>query len=99
MLLSAFNELKEEEYFRFQCICGQDQMTHWSRSPTTLRMVDFQLEDVFLVIFILNIDRKPNVVEFFILGPSIAKMALSRVARQRMVGSAMTTTTPESRTD
>ena len=44
-------------------------------------------------------DRKPNVEEFFILGPSLARMALSRVARQRMVGSAITTTTPESRTD
>ena len=31
-------------------------------------MVEFQLEDVFLVIFILNTDKKPNVVEFFILG-------------------------------
>ena len=62
-------------------------------------MVEFQPEVVFFVIFILNMDRKPNVVEFFILGPSMARMALSRVARQRMVGSAITTTTPESRTD
>ena len=62
-------------------------------------MVEFQLEDVSLVIFILNMDRKPNVVEFFILGPSMTRMAFSRVARQRMVGSAITTTTPESRTD
>ena len=60
-----------------------------SRSPTTLRMGEFQLEDVLLVIFILNMDRTPNVVEFFILGPSMA----------RVVGSAITTTTPESRTD
>ena len=62
-------------------------------------MVEFQLEDVFLVIFILNMDRKPNVVELFILGPSMTRMALSRMARKRMVGSAITTTTPESRTD
>ena len=62
-------------------------------------MVKFQLQDVFLVIFILNMVRKPNVLEFFILGPSMARKALSRVARQRMVGSAITTTTPESRTD
>ena len=48
-------------------------------------MVEFQMEDVFLVVFILNMDRKPNVVEFFILGPSMARMALSRVARQSMV--------------
>ena len=48
-------------------------------------MVEFQLEDVFLVIFILNMDRMPNVVELFILGPSMTRMALSRVARQRMV--------------
>ena len=41
-----------------------------------------------------NIGRKPNVVEFFILGPSMARLALSSVARQRMVGSAITTTTP-----
>ena len=45
-------------------------------------MVEFQLEDVFLVIFTLNMARKPNVVELFILGPSMARMALSRVARQ-----------------
>ena len=57
--------------------------------------VEFQLEDVFLVIFILNMDRKPNVI----LGPSMARMALSRVARQRMVESTITTTTPEPRTD
>ena len=39
-------------------------------------MVEFQLEDVFLVIFTLNMDRKPNMVEPFILGPSMARMAL-----------------------
>ena len=44
-------------------------------------------------------DRKPNVVEFFILGPSMARMAPSRVASQRMVGPATTTTTPESRSN
>ena len=47
-----------------------------SRNPTTLGMVEFQLEDVFLVIFTLNMDRKPNMVEPFILGPSMARMAL-----------------------
>ena len=52
-------------------------------------MVEFQLEDVFLVTFILNMDRKPNVVELFILGPSLARMGLLRMARQRMVGSAL----------
>ena len=57
------------------------------------------MEDVFLAIFILNMDRKPNGVEFFILGPSKARKALSRMAKQRMMGSAITTTTPESRTD
>ena len=62
-------------------------------------MVEFQLEDVFSSSFIFNMDRKPNVVEFFILGPSMARLALTRVARQRIVGSAITTTTPESRTD
>ena len=46
-----------------------------------------------------NNDRKPNVVELFILGPSKARMALSRMARQRMVRSAITPTTPESRID
>ena len=40
--------------------------------------------------------EKPKVVEFFILGPSVARAALSRVARQRMVGSAITTTMQES---
>ena len=62
-------------------------------------MVEFQLEDVFFVIIILNMERKPNVVELFILGPSKARVALSRMARQRMVGPAITTTTPESRSD
>ena len=61
-------------------------------------MVEFQLEDVFLVIFFPNMDRKPNVVEFFILGPSMARMAPSRVASQRM-GPATTTTTPDSRSN
>ena len=28
MLQSAFNELKEKEYLRFQCICGQGKITH-----------------------------------------------------------------------
>ena len=32
---------------------GQSKETHWKRSPTTFRVVEFQLEDVFLVIFIL----------------------------------------------
>ena len=70
-----------------------------SRNPTTLGVVEFQLEDVLLVTFIRKMDRKPNVVEFFILGPSLARMALSRVARQRMAGPAITTTTPGSRSD
>ena len=71
--------------------------TSCSNARTTLRMVEFQLENVFLVIFILNMDVKPNVVEFFILGQSKARMA--RMARQRMVGSAITRTTPESCTE
>ena len=29
MILSAFNELKAKEYLGFQCICGQDKITHW----------------------------------------------------------------------
>ena len=41
-----------------------------SSSPTTLRMIEFQLEDVFLVISILNMDRKSNMVELFILWTS-----------------------------
>ena len=45
-----------------------------SRSSTTLRMVEFQLVDVFLVIFILNMDRKPNVVDEELMGPSMARM-------------------------
>ena len=48
---------------------------------------------------ILNMDRKHKVTEFIILGPSVARMALSRVAGQRMVGPSITTTTPESRSD
>ena len=40
----------------------------------------------FLVIFILNMDRKPNVVEFFILGPSVAIMALSRSGKTKNGG-------------
>ena len=62
-------------------------------------MCEVQLKDTFLVIFILDMDKKPNVVEFFILGPSMARQALTRVVRQSVVGSAITTTTPESRTD
>ena len=73
MLLSAFNKLKAKEYLTFQKSYEQDNMTHF---PPTLGVVEFQLADVFLVIFILNMDRKPNVVEFFILGPSMARLAL-----------------------
>ena len=54
---------------------------------------------VFLIVFILDMEQKLEVVEFFILSPARARLALSRVARQRMVGSAITTTTPVSRTD
>ena len=36
-------------------------------------MIEFQLEHVILVIFVLNMDRKSNMVQLFILGPSIAK--------------------------
>ena len=61
-----------------------------SISPTTLRMFEFQLSDVFLFIFIVNMDRKHNVVELFIFGPPRARMALSRMVRQRMAGSAIT---------
>ena len=46
ILLSAFNELKAKEYLIFHCTCGQDRITHWI-PPTTFRMVEFQLEDVF----------------------------------------------------
>ena len=70
-----------------------------SSSPTTFRMVESQLEDVFLVIFIFNMDRKPNLVELFIVGPSMARMALSWMARQRMARPVTTSTTPESRKD
>ena len=66
---------------------------------TTFRMVESQLEDVFLVIFILNMDKKPNMVELFILGPPMARMALLWMAKQRMAGPITTSTTPESRTD
>ena len=99
MRLSAFNEYKAKEYLIFQCTADKANRHIGYSSPTTFRMVEFQLEDVFIVIFILNMVRKPNVVEFLILGPSMARMALSRMARQRMARSATTSTTPESRTD
>ena len=44
-------------------------------------------------------DRKPNMVELFILGPSMARMALSRVARQRVVAHKLGTTTTDSCSD
>ena len=72
-------------------------------------MVEFQLEDVvrgetdktfkqlpdriMYGIFILNMDRKPNMVELFIFGLSMARMALSKVARQRWGQKVRTTTT------
>ena len=59
------------------------------RSSNTLGVVEFQLTDVFLII---SMDRKPNVCEFFILGPYMARLVRSRVARQRMVGSLITST-------
>ena len=46
-----------------------------------------------------NMDRKPNLEEIFILGPSMERMALSCMARQRMARSVTTSTTPESHTD
>ena len=42
-------------------------------------------------------DRKPNMGELFVLGPSKARLALSRVARQRVVGQKVRTTTTDSR--
>ena len=85
MLLSAFNELKAKMYIIFQDQSEQDESHIGSRSPT-LGTVEFQLEDVFIAIFTLNMDGKPNMVELFILGPSMARMVLSTMARQRMVG-------------
>ena len=52
------NELKAKEYLRFQCNCGQDKITLDPAVQQPLRMVEFQLEGVFLVIFILNVDKK-----------------------------------------
>ena len=98
MFLSAFSPRQRSTSYS-NAIADKTEQHIGSRSPTTFRMVEFQLEDEFLVIFVLNMDRKPNVVEFFILGQSMTRMALLKVARQRMVGSALTTTTPESRTD
>ena len=98
MLLSAFNELTRQ-----RCTSNSDALedkTKWhigSRSPTTLRMVEFQLEDVFLVIFILNMDRKPNVVEFFILGHQWQEWHSQ--GWQDKDGDQITTTTPESRSN
>ena len=69
-----------------------------SRSPTTSRVVEFPLARVFLIVFILDMERKLEVVEFFILEPSTARLVLSRMERQRMVGPATTTTTPRSST-
>ena len=59
---------------------------------------EFPLARTFLFIFILDMERKLEVVEFFILGPSMTRLALSRMARQRMVGSTITMTTPRSST-
>ena len=67
ILLSAFNELKAKEYLRFRCICEQDIITHWipqsnnawSGWVSTGRRISRRLQN-----------RKPNVVEFFILGVS-----------------------------
>ena len=39
-------------------------------------MVEFQLVDVFLANSMLNMGRKPNVAELFILGPPKWRMAL-----------------------
>ena len=72
--------------------CTSDGMDNQRRDT----VIEFRLADVFLILFILNMDRKPKVVEFFILGPLVARLALARVTRQRMVGSAITTTTPRS---
>ena len=69
------------------------------RSPTTLRMIEFQLERSIFQHLHPQHGQKVNVVEFFILGPSMARLALSRMARQRIVGPAITMTTPESRSD
>ena len=57
-----------------------------SSSPTTFRLVEFQLEDVFLVIFILNMDGGPNVIELFILGPSNDKHGTLNDGKTKNVG-------------
>ena len=45
--------------------------------------LSFQLADVFLVIFILDMDRKPNAVEFFIL---MARLVLSKGGKTKNSG-------------
>ena len=72
-------------------------MTHWIQQSLNIWSGWFPLAKVFLVIFILDMERKLQVVEFF-LGPSMARLALSMMARQRRVRSIITTTTPGSST-
>ena len=59
-------------------LCGTAKF----RTPTTI-----------IIVIIFKLVTKPKVVEFFILGPSMARMALSWVPRQRVVGQKVTTTT------
>ena len=51
------------------------------------------------IIIIFKLVTKPNMVEFVILGPSMAKVALSWVARQRVVGQKVQTKTTDSRSE
>ena len=73
MLLSAFNELqgKGVPYIPMHLRTRQN-ITLDPAVQQHLEAVEFQLKEVFLIIFILKMDRKPKVVEFFILGPSMA---------------------------
>ena len=51
------------------------------------------------VTIIFKLVTKPNMVEFVTLGPSMARMALSSVARPRVVGQKVKTTTTASRSE
>ena len=87
MLLSAFNELKAKEYLKFQCICGQDRKTHWIQQPKNIfRMVEFQLEDVFLVIFHLQHRQKAQRGGVLHLGPINGKNGALRGGKTKNVG-------------
>ena len=94
--------LKDKEYHFFPCGQGLVKTTHWILTSKNSRNSQvFIGRSTLRNRKVLNAnhhhhhlqaDHQAHMVEFVILGPKLARMALSRVARQKVVGQKVRTT-------